>query len=832
MKAFLSHSTLDKEFVQEVADKLGRASCIFDKYSFSNGVEFHDSIINHLGNSSVFVLFATINSLNSIWCEFEIANALDLKINKNIGKSLVYIVGNGVGIDKIPAWLRKSLIKHETSPAAIARDIQYQLKEAAEEFQRPIFLGRSKEREAIEDVANPIDGRIKPKSFAVFGLPGIGRRSLLRSCISQLFSLNKTVELEVEPGDNANSICIKLADKIEPYSCTNELRAIVKEIEGLSEQAAIARCLSNIERLVSTGELLVFVDVGGCCNDNGTFKSFINTLLEESTNYRSAYFAFVLTRRVSSDNRIAIDCIPVDQLSKKSIGQILAQLGERMGFSMTPSQISELTDYINGYPPSAQYAARQAATYGVPALISDKRKLVQFSNKRFISHIKDQNLNEADKRVMSMLASYSPLPLEAIIALYTNGVSASHDRIYELIDCALVRVIDGQHYYIADPIKGSVRDVLGIPSASELRIVLPRLVSHIENIEADRKLDISRVLFRINFALGSTDGREHGIKLRADFIKLLEQAYHQQKYKEAVELGYEAVKECPEDTSARNFLIKALIQEEQWDAAQEQIDDLYPTDELRNAYFLSGFMLRKMGRPKEAISKFLQAETHGRKGVGLQRELAHCYIMLDDTDSARTHISNALSFQPDNAHIIDMVAKLEIKIGDENAAFKHLEKLELVDEPKHYNMRASAFHLKFGRPDRALVHSELAVADSGSRFLAGRVQHIKTLIALRHFDLARTEISKLDSVWRNQKTDVKTALRCGLALAEEDFQTGYRLVDKFSIQSSLQARGYRRIFCEALAKDITIQFAERAKYKKELESLTDSKDFDLVDIEP
>ena len=85
MKAFLSHSSLDKEFVQEVADQLGRVNCIFDKYSFSSGVEFQDSIIQHLGNSSVFVLFATINSLKSVWCDFEMASALDLKINKKIG---------------------------------------------------------------------------------------------------------------------------------------------------------------------------------------------------------------------------------------------------------------------------------------------------------------------------------------------------------------------------------------------------------------------------------------------------------------------------------------------------------------------------------------------------------------------------------------------------------------------------------------------------------------------------------------------------------------------------------------------------------------------------
>ena len=165
MKAFLSHSSLDKEFVKEVADQLGRIGCIFDQYSFANGIEFEESIIQHLGNTSVFVLFATKNSIASTWCNFEVANALELKINKKIGRAIVYIIGDGVDLSEIPAWLKKSLINNQLSPSTIARDIEKHLKEAAEDFQRPIFLGRSKEREIIEDIANPIDGRKKPKAF-------------------------------------------------------------------------------------------------------------------------------------------------------------------------------------------------------------------------------------------------------------------------------------------------------------------------------------------------------------------------------------------------------------------------------------------------------------------------------------------------------------------------------------------------------------------------------------------------------------------------------------------------------------------------------------------
>ena len=360
---------------------------------------------------------------------------------------------------------------------------------------------------------------------------------------------------------------------------------------------------------------------------------------------------------------------------------------------------------------------------------------------------------------------------------------------------------------------------------------MPLLISHLVNVDSERKLEFSRVLFRINYNLGNSSTESNGIKLRSDFIKLLEQAYHQRKYGEAVNLGYEAVKECPDDSSARNFLIKALIQEERWQAAQDQLNDLFPTDELRNVHFLTGFMLRKMGKAKLAIAEFLKSEQHGRKGVGIQREIAHCYIMLNDYPSARKHISNALGFQPNNSHIIDMITKLEIKVGNEREAKEHLGKLELIDEPRHYNMRASAFNLKFGRPEEALKFSELSITDGGSSFFAGRVQHIKTLIVLKRFDDARTEISRLDIDWKNQKSDVKTALHCSLAIAENNYKMAYTMSNRFSIQSSDQAKGFKKKVCSALVKDVSIPFEERKKYQTELNSLSNVNEFDLVDIE-
>lgn len=728
MKAFLSHSSIDKEIVREVANKLGRLNCIFDERSFESGKEFQKSIEEKLALSTVFVFFATRNSLDSHWCNFELDQAFYSKLKGALKRSIVFILNDEVEIGELPSWLTSALIKKVNSPSAIARDIKHRLEEASEEFQLPVFLGRSRERELLEEALNPIDGSNPPKTIAVFGLPGIGRRSLVKNVAKDLFSLHKCVEIEVEDGESLNSLCAKLADIIEPYSCQEELRDLVNEINELSETDALLRVVNNIKSIMAANELPIFVDSGGLTIENGCLSSFINKIIESIEQIQDAYICLVLSRRISRDNAVGVESVPIEQLSTRASSQLLSKLSLRSTIKLSPENIRELTDYINGYPPAAYFAIKQASLYSVDALMSDKRKLTQFSQKRFITHVQDHNLTAEDIKVLQILSNYSPLPLSCVIALYECEKSQAHDRIYELIDCSLVRVQDGQLYRIADPIKGAVNEVFGYPVNEDLKEVKNKLNEYIESTQDEHKLDISRVLFRLGFTLGDKNATNNGIKLNSDYIKLLESSYHQRKYREAIDIGMEAVTHNPDSAKAKTFLIKALIQEEKWDAAQRYLDGLYPLDEYRNIYYLQGFLERKKGDLAKAIEAYSNAQKHGRKGFALYREFSHCYLMVGDLESAYKNIDEALRLQPNNNQVIDMAARIAIKQGQKETAQKYINQLELLDSPEHYKLRLSSFNLTFGNPDIALSCAREAAQLGGNRFFSGRVQLIKALI--------------------------------------------------------------------------------------------------------
>lgn len=73
--AFLSHSSVDKDFVEAVATRLGRAQVFFDKWCFETGDEFIEAIPAAMSATDVFVLFASRASLRSFWVQLEIDHA-------------------------------------------------------------------------------------------------------------------------------------------------------------------------------------------------------------------------------------------------------------------------------------------------------------------------------------------------------------------------------------------------------------------------------------------------------------------------------------------------------------------------------------------------------------------------------------------------------------------------------------------------------------------------------------------------------------------------------------------------------------------------------------
>jgi hypothetical protein len=150
MKAFLSHSSKDKSFVREIADRLGAARCEYDEYTFEYILN-SQAIRRAFSRSSLYVLFLSEHSTRSSFVDEEIRTALDFRAGGTLKKLLIFPLDD-TSYRALPDWLRATnVVIKLKSVLTIARKIEAELfaLEAESASLRSIIIPRDEEEKSI-----------------------------------------------------------------------------------------------------------------------------------------------------------------------------------------------------------------------------------------------------------------------------------------------------------------------------------------------------------------------------------------------------------------------------------------------------------------------------------------------------------------------------------------------------------------------------------------------------------------------------------------------------------------------------------------------------------
>jgi len=816
VKAFLSHSSNDKEFVTKVASELGRQFCAFDTYAFATGVEFRKSIEEGLDISAVFVLFASKSSLGSLWVDFEIDEAWFRRIQRAMPSSLVYIIDSSVSISDVPEWLRRARFRHQISPKVIAREVRSQIEELLRERQSPVFVGRVAEMEELEQAMIPLNGSPPPRVLAVFGLLGIGRRALIRRISPGLLNISRNLQVRIQDGDSANDLCAIVADLTEPYSTRKGLDRILADIRDLTPDRAIKRTLVNLRNAISSGELPILIDEGGILDSEGFIMEPTKSLLSAVAPNDELYVFMVLRRRPQGNPESLPPIVRVDELSQRETSRLLAVLANRSELQLSHAQISELTEYVHGYPPAAHFAIQQALEYGIDLVIKDKHILREFQTSVFLRYLSKVALSPTEEKLLRLLAFYSPLPFGTIAVVVDLEFEDLGILLVRLIDHALV-VVDGRGLYrIADPVTYATNRAFGLPNNDEHTAVAAALAEFLEREELGiPQLQLSRVFFRAARLSGDLDAASKANHLASDLIALAESLYHSRGYLEAIAVGYSAVEERPSSESARSYLVRALIQEERWVEAESQLRELEHHAPRRNVLFLQGFLHRNRGETQAAIKAYSEAADLGRKGAAISRELAQCYLLERDLDNASRYIRRALSRHGDNPYVLDIQAKVATLQNDESEARKALSQLELIDKSFYYH-RKSTVDLSFGKPLEAEAASEQAVQVEASPPFHIYAQLCNCKITNGKLNEALRLANMLDKKYAKTHVDVRLGLRARLSTAKGHYAEALRLTEKMRKRDSISFKIARADAIKGELKASVLKDSDRESLAKEL----------------
>ena len=116
IKIFLSHSWSQKDFVDEVANHIGKDFAIVDRFVFENGRNLEDEINNSLDNSNVFVMLISNESLNSDWCKYELSRFRDNLLDTQKAEFIPFLIDDtDINDTRIKNWIRKYLTSKYTN---------------------------------------------------------------------------------------------------------------------------------------------------------------------------------------------------------------------------------------------------------------------------------------------------------------------------------------------------------------------------------------------------------------------------------------------------------------------------------------------------------------------------------------------------------------------------------------------------------------------------------------------------------------------------------------------------------------------------------------------
>ncbi|MEQ6335776.1 hypothetical protein V2I08_20550, partial [Sphingobium sp. MK2] len=126
------------------------------------------------------------------WVKFEIEEAEKAFVTQKLSGALAYIIDPDLSVDALPVWMKSALITKQASPALVASDIRRAINTKISETRPKHFIGRTSEVDQTIDLITSFTSPDYRPPIVLYGLPGIGRRSLLESVARDGLSLKRT----------------------------------------------------------------------------------------------------------------------------------------------------------------------------------------------------------------------------------------------------------------------------------------------------------------------------------------------------------------------------------------------------------------------------------------------------------------------------------------------------------------------------------------------------------------------------------------------------------------------------------------------------------------
>lgn len=677
-RAFLSHSSLDKDFVREVYSTLGAAKAVYDAVTFRRNCDLAEQIEKGIDGADVYVLFSSRAALDSNWVKSEMDLAHEMKMRCNIRSFLIFQLDDTPWSD-LPSWMSRYVVSCPPSPEQAALRILDELHASKRNVSR--CIGRESE---VRLIATEILEREKPPSFIYLSGPiGIGRRTLADEVFKEIYPdiAAHKIRVTVDAFDDIQAIHRKLLK----FSSNWRARELFDEVERFSRmphQDQLVDLASLIERVSVTFRQIVVFDVGSTIlDDDGRPLPWFSALLDVLPQADYPYL-WVVSKRFLSDrhfgNGIFHALQPLDEVNSRYLFKLLLnEFGITFPSSFEkdnieqsiighPGLINKVVNYLRinpAYKPNKTHNS-------VVRLIAEQ---VEAILRDFISR------NAGYDKAVALFAETGVLSYEDV-RLISSGWPEFERAVDALIDAGMVIAESGE-YFLVSYIQRIAQD-LPANNSQEIKDARKALFSHIEHIGQEDFVPLSVLDSRIVEMIASgqnVSGYVKNLVMPSQQLKAARRCYDKENYSVALRLA----KDCFE----QSFKLSERGKLEAWrliglsairipdDQSFQYFDSnltKLPPSKSRDAIheFAKGFRARFDGDLRSARASFKNIERAGSADYHVYRELAYIYTFEGAYEDALLAVEKGLKLAPDNVFVLDM------------KAFALLEKYKKSRDPK------------------------------------------------------------------------------------------------------------------------------------------------------
>ncbi|WP_065220250.1 MULTISPECIES: toll/interleukin-1 receptor domain-containing protein [Butyricimonas] len=644
-KAFLSHSSKDKELVRRIATELGD-QCILDEISFEPGRKTLDEIFRTMAESDIFVLFISGNSLDSPWVKQEITRSEKLSSEK-LTHVLPLVIDPTISHEdkRIPDWLAKPYnLRYISNVKIILQKIENALRKInVLKFPRNqelmnLFVGRNDEIARFEFDINNLDNWMPTYVVAYNYFAGIGRRTFLMNALKKvnlLDVLHRPTFISIDAKESVENFIYKL----NSIHQEDDIWHVDLSRETIERKVSIA--IDLVKEFYKVKEIIFIVDDGGIVLPNHDIVDWFKQIVADEYFHNRLVFCVVSQNRPNEqtlrEEHLAL-WYRIPELTKEESKSLFIRLLNVYHVENLSKEYKQyFLDKLGGIPSQINYAVQLIKDNPVEAKIH-ANDIVEFSD-RFCHLLLDNvKKNDLAYQVSLLLSKEEIISLTLIYRIF-GETKETNEALQFLYDFSCFNYLQGDCEFVklnptmADFMRRSRLELCG-KYRTKYKNVLRQLLE--ENLDELLEKDYSQFMLTIQQMLQEKKRIPDKYFMPSLIIKNVIREYDRGHYSYVITLCTDLLKNSNYDeqilweTRYRLTLAYARTRDSRF---LESVKSFWPTNKF-DYNFLMGFYYRHNKDASKALEYYDKALEISPDNSRTKREKVNVLLSLERYEDA------------------------------------------------------------------------------------------------------------------------------------------------------------------------------------------------------